>query len=96
MRERCAGLVQWVPVNDLLDGVRALLFDPPLSRRGSRAAMRVAIALFDFLQERIGLDVTSVGPAIIERAVRQRTTRKRPTPRDWQLLPKARAMNGKR
>ncbi|MCU1761270.1 chemotaxis protein CheR [Pseudomonas sp. 14P_8.1_Bac3] len=29
---------------------------------------------FDFLKERIGLDVTSVGPAIIERAVRQRTT----------------------
>mgnify|MGYP006195268617 CR=1 FL=1 len=27
---------------------------------------------FDFLKERIGLDVTSVGPAIIERAVRQR------------------------
>jgi chemotaxis protein methyltransferase WspC len=29
---------------------------------------------FDFLKERIGLDVTSVGPAIIERAVRQRST----------------------
>jgi len=29
---------------------------------------------FDFLKERIGLDVTSVGPAIIERAVRQRRT----------------------
>jgi chemotaxis protein methyltransferase WspC len=29
---------------------------------------------FDFLKERIGLDVGSVGPAIIERAVRQRTT----------------------
>ncbi|QAY88086.1 CheR family methyltransferase [Pseudomonas arsenicoxydans] len=29
---------------------------------------------FDFLKERIGLDVTSVGPAIIERAVRQRCT----------------------
>ena len=28
---------------------------------------------FDFLKARIGLDVTSVGPAIIERAVRQRT-----------------------
>ncbi|VVO53860.1 CheR family methyltransferase [Pseudomonas fluorescens] len=28
---------------------------------------------FDFLKERIGLDVTSVGPAIIERAVRQRS-----------------------
>ncbi|MNZ40756.1 putative biofilm formation methyltransferase WspC [compost metagenome] len=28
---------------------------------------------FDFLKERIGLDVSSVGPAIIERAVRQRT-----------------------
>lgn len=27
---------------------------------------------FDFLKERIGLDVTSVGTAIIERAVRQR------------------------
>ena len=27
---------------------------------------------FDFLKERIGLDVASVGPAIIERAVRQR------------------------
>ncbi|MHC8390473.1 CheR family methyltransferase [Pseudomonas sp. MDT2-39-1] len=29
---------------------------------------------FDFLKECIGLDVTSVGPAIIERAVRQRST----------------------
>ena len=29
---------------------------------------------FDFLKERIGLDVASVGPAIIERAVRQRST----------------------
>lgn len=29
---------------------------------------------FDFLKARIGLDVTSVGPAIIERAVRQRST----------------------
>ncbi|MEB0047416.1 MULTISPECIES: CheR family methyltransferase [unclassified Pseudomonas] len=29
---------------------------------------------FDFLKHRIGLDVTSVGPAIIERAVRQRST----------------------
>ncbi|MHC8335545.1 CheR family methyltransferase [Pseudomonas sp. LB3P25] len=29
---------------------------------------------FDFLKERIGLDVTSVGSAIIERAVRQRST----------------------
>lgn len=29
---------------------------------------------FDFLKERIGLDVASVGAAIIERAVRQRTT----------------------
>ena len=29
---------------------------------------------FDFLKERIGLDVTSVGPAIIERAVRQRSS----------------------
>lgn len=29
---------------------------------------------FDFLKERIGLDVTSVGPALIERAVRQRAT----------------------
>lgn len=29
---------------------------------------------FDFLKERIGLDVNSVGPAIIERAVRQRMT----------------------
>lgn len=28
---------------------------------------------FDYLKERIGLDVTSVGPAIIERAVRQRS-----------------------
>lgn len=28
---------------------------------------------FDFLKERIGLDVSSVGPAIIERAVRQRS-----------------------
>ncbi|MCK1794336.1 CheR family methyltransferase, partial [Pseudomonas violetae] len=28
---------------------------------------------FDFLKARIGLDVTSVGPAIIERAVRQRS-----------------------
>ncbi|SFW99579.1 chemotaxis protein methyltransferase WspC [Pseudomonas sp. NFACC36] len=29
---------------------------------------------FVFLKERIGLDVTSVGVAIIERAVRQRIT----------------------
>ena len=29
---------------------------------------------FDFLKRRIGLDVASVGPAIIERAVRQRCT----------------------
>jgi chemotaxis protein methyltransferase WspC len=29
---------------------------------------------FDFLKDRIGLDVASVGPAIIERAVRQRMT----------------------
>ncbi|RON05210.1 protein-glutamate O-methyltransferase CheR [Pseudomonas brassicacearum] len=29
---------------------------------------------FDYLKERIGLDVNSVGPAIIERAVRQRMT----------------------
>ena len=29
---------------------------------------------FDFLKQRIGLDVASVGPAIIERAVRQRCT----------------------
>lgn len=27
---------------------------------------------FDYLKQRIGLDVASVGPAIIERAVRQR------------------------
>ncbi|MBX9410055.1 chemotaxis protein CheR [Pseudomonas baetica] len=43
---------------------------------------------FDFLKERIGLDVTSVGPAIIERAVRQRTTLSQAVNADayWQLL----------
>jgi len=43
---------------------------------------------FDFLKERIGLDVTSVGPAIIERAVRQRTTASRAETADeyWQTL----------
>ncbi|WP_435035071.1 CheR family methyltransferase [Pseudomonas neuropathica] len=43
---------------------------------------------FDFLKERIGLDVTSVGPAIIERAVRQRTTLSQAANADeyWQLL----------
>jgi chemotaxis protein methyltransferase WspC len=43
---------------------------------------------FDFLKERIGLDVTSVGPAIIERAVRQRTTLSQAAHADeyWLLL----------
>lgn len=43
---------------------------------------------FDFLKERIGLDVTSVGPAIIERAVRQRTTAQQVQTADqyWQRL----------
>ena len=43
---------------------------------------------FDFLKERIGLDVTSVGPAIIERALRQRTTLSQAAHADeyWQLL----------
>jgi chemotaxis protein methyltransferase WspC len=43
---------------------------------------------FDFLKERIGLDVTSVGPAIIERAVRQRTTLSQAAHADeyWHLL----------
>jgi chemotaxis protein methyltransferase WspC len=43
---------------------------------------------FDFLKERIGLDVTSVGPAIIERAVRQRTTLSQAAHADeyWYLL----------
>ncbi|MFJ2390408.1 CheR family methyltransferase [Pseudomonas koreensis] len=43
---------------------------------------------FDFLKERIGLDVTSVGPAIIERAVRQRTTLSQAAHSEeyWQLL----------
>ncbi|RON64224.1 chemotaxis protein CheR [Pseudomonas fluorescens] len=43
---------------------------------------------FDFLKERIGLDVTSVGPAIIERAVRQRATLSQAAHSDeyWQLL----------
>ena len=44
--------------------------------------------VFDCLKERIGLDVTSVGPAIIERAVRQRTTLSQAAHADeyWQLL----------
>jgi len=44
--------------------------------------------LFDFLKERIGLDVASVGAAIIERAVRQRTTLSQAAHADeyWQLL----------
>ncbi|WP_347904366.1 CheR family methyltransferase [Pseudomonas purpurea] len=43
---------------------------------------------FDFLKERIGLDVASVGPAIIERAVRQRSTTHRAMSADeyWHLL----------
>jgi chemotaxis protein methyltransferase WspC len=43
---------------------------------------------FDFLKERIGLDVTSVGSAIIERALRQRTTLSQAAHADeyWQLL----------
>ena len=43
---------------------------------------------FDFLKARIGLDVTSVGPAIIERAVRQRTTAQQVETADqyWQRL----------
>jgi chemotaxis protein methyltransferase WspC len=43
---------------------------------------------FDFLKERIGLDVTSVGPAIIERAVRQRSTASRALTADeyWHTL----------
>lgn len=43
---------------------------------------------FDFLKERIGLDVTSVGPAIIERAVRQRSTASRMLTADeyWHTL----------
>ncbi|EJM12905.1 methylase of chemotaxis methyl-accepting protein [Pseudomonas sp. GM18] len=43
---------------------------------------------FDFLKERIGLDVGSVGPAIIERAVRQRITAVRVLTADeyWRTL----------
>ncbi|MCP1441449.1 chemotaxis protein methyltransferase WspC [Pseudomonas sp. GGS8] len=43
---------------------------------------------FDFLKERIGLDVGSVGPAIIERAVRQRITAARALTPDeyWHTL----------
>lgn len=43
---------------------------------------------FDFLKERIGLDVGSVGPAIIERAVRQRITAVRARTADeyWHTL----------
>ncbi|UQS91630.1 protein-glutamate O-methyltransferase CheR [Pseudomonas chlororaphis subsp. piscium] len=43
---------------------------------------------FDFLKERIGLDVASVGPAIIERAVRQRSIAQQALSADhyWQTL----------
>ncbi|MET0774169.1 MAG: protein-glutamate O-methyltransferase CheR, partial [Pseudomonas mandelii] len=43
---------------------------------------------FDFLKDRIGLDVASVGAAIIERAVRQRTTASEALSADeyWQTL----------
>jgi chemotaxis protein methyltransferase WspC len=43
---------------------------------------------FDFLKERIGLDVTSVGPAIIERAVRQRSMASKALTADeyWHIL----------
>ncbi|BAV73168.1 chemotaxis protein methyltransferase WspC [Pseudomonas chlororaphis subsp. aurantiaca] len=43
---------------------------------------------FDFLKERIGLDVASVGPAIIERAVRQRSIAQQAPSTDhyWQTL----------
>ena len=48
---------------------------------------------FDFLKERIGLDVTSVGPAIIERAVRQRSTASNALTADeyWHTLQGSRA-----
>lgn len=47
---------------------------------------------FDFLKERIGLDVASVGPAIIERAVRQRSSASRAQTADeyWQTLQNSR------
>lgn len=47
---------------------------------------------FDFLKERIGLDVTSVGPAIIERAVRQRSAASAAQTADeyWRLLQSSR------
>ncbi|MEX3775750.1 CheR family methyltransferase [Pseudomonas sp. MYb118] len=47
---------------------------------------------FDFLKERIGLDVASVGPAIIERAVRQRSSASRAETADeyWQTLQNSR------
>jgi chemotaxis protein methyltransferase WspC len=43
---------------------------------------------FDYLKERIGLDVASVGPAIIERAVRQRSSASQAQTADayWRLL----------
>ncbi len=43
---------------------------------------------FDFLKERIGLDVSSAGPAIIERAVRQRSTMSNAFSADeyWRIL----------
>ncbi|MVV50351.1 chemotaxis protein CheR [Pseudomonas sp. PB120] len=43
---------------------------------------------FDYLKERIGLDVASVGPAIIERAVRQRSTVSQALTADeyWRIL----------
>ena len=44
--------------------------------------------VFNFLKERIGLDVASVGEAIIERAVRQRSQAVQATTADdyWQQL----------
>ena len=61
------GLVQWVRVEALLpDEVRALLFPPECGEgRHERSLERL-------LKSRIGLDASSVGSAVIERAVRQR------------------------
>ncbi|MCU1750833.1 CheR family methyltransferase [Pseudomonas sp. 6D_7.1_Bac1] len=46
------------------------------------------LRFFEFLKERIGLDVTSVGPALIERAVRQRAAAQQMGTSDeyWQCL----------
>src|SRR5471030_656667 len=70
-------------------GARAALPRRALERRAARGrTMSEESRFFGFLKDRIGLDVASVGEAIIERAVRQRLTicRSADSESYWQLL----------